>query len=144
MPLPSDGTLKAEYIAPLSIPHEYHDLPAPSSSSLFHETPEYCNDNRDDNRNEGNDTSQEDGGFDSYSSPAVTRRSIKSKSNLFGYHFIIIIAAFREISPLTFKKFPLFITERYHANDFTTFQIVRLMKVVEICHTFVNYLYIRL
>ena len=116
MPLPSDGTLKAEYIAPLSIPHEYHDLPAPSSSSLFHETPEYCNDNRDDNRNEGNDTSQEDGGFDSYSSPAVTRRSIKSKSNLFGYHFIII-AVFREISPLIFKKFPLFITLRYHANE---------------------------
>ncbi|XP_063677102.1 ephrin type-A receptor 4-like isoform X2 [Bolinopsis microptera] len=77
-----DGTFKAEYIAPLSIPSQYSESPA--NPSLYCEKPEYRNDSNQGNQNDdsylGNDTSQDGGGFDCYSSPAVTRRSIKSKN----------------------------------------------------------------
>ena len=85
----TDGTMKAEYVAPLIIPSDYSELPGqiPVQNSQFHEQPEYMNDSYHGNdSNIGNDgnssflAEEEDGGFDSYSSPAVTRRSIKSKS----------------------------------------------------------------
>ena len=84
--------MKAEYVAPLMIPSDYSDLPGqiPVQTSQYHEQPEYMNDSYHGNDsnfgydgNHGNSSflaEEEDGGFDSYSSPAVTRRSIKSKS----------------------------------------------------------------
>ena len=83
---PTDGTLNAEYVASLTIPSEYSDLPGqiPEQPSHYDEKPEYINDGcHGDAGNLGNSSllvEEEDGGFDSYSSPAVTRRSIKSKS----------------------------------------------------------------
>ncbi|KAL5265258.1 hypothetical protein ACHWQZ_G006110 [Mnemiopsis leidyi] len=86
IPETPDGTLNAEYVASLTIPSEYSDLPGqiPEQPSHYDEKPEYINDGcHGDAGNLGNSSllvEEEDGGFDSYSSPAVTRRSIKSKN----------------------------------------------------------------